>query len=52
MFRKEIIDLNKYKENHLLFWKQNGAKFPHLSKTARMFLCIPITSAESERVFS
>ena len=36
----------------LLWWKTNQAQFPLLAKVARSILCIPASSAESERVFS
>lgn len=35
-----------------LFWKQNSARFPEMSKNVRKFLSIPPTSVPSERVFS
>ncbi|KNZ57828.1 uncharacterized protein VP01_2062g2 [Puccinia sorghi] len=38
--------------NILLYWKNQKSKYPVLSKMARCFLCIPATSAASERVFS
>ena len=36
----------------LNWWKNHVFDLPALSKIARMFLCIPATSAPSERVFS
>jgi hypothetical protein len=36
----------------LLWWKSNSTQFPIIAKIARKFLCIPATSAPSERVFS
>jgi hypothetical protein len=30
----------------------NQARFPHLANLAQQLLCIPVTSAPSERVFS
>jgi hypothetical protein len=36
----------------LKWYQQNENRFPLLSKLARRFLCIPATSASSERVFS
>ena len=36
----------------LEYWKTNRKKFPLRSKLARKFLCIPASSATSERVFS
>ena len=38
--------------NPLEWWKNESAKLPILSKLARRVLCIPATSAPSERVFS
>ncbi|XP_060767673.1 E3 SUMO-protein ligase ZBED1-like [Neoarius graeffei] len=34
------------------WWKLNQFKFPHLSKHAQKYLCVPGTSVSSERVFS
>ena len=36
----------------LEWWKENANKYPLLAKIAREFLCIPPTSAPSERSFS
>ena len=36
----------------LLFWKRQQHAFPLLSQLARRYLCIPATSAASERTFS
>jgi len=36
----------------LNFWKSQNEKFPLLSRLARQTLCIPASSASSERVFS
>jgi hypothetical protein len=38
--------------NPLLWWKKNERKYPHLAAVARRYLCVPATSAPSERVFS
>ena len=39
-------------EEVLLFWASKRSKWPHLCKMARDMLCIPATSAASERAFS
>lgn len=36
----------------IMWWKNNGAKYPRLSKIAINLLSIPASSAASERVFS
>ena len=38
--------------NPLLWWRDQQEKLPIMSKLARRVLCIPATSAPSERVFS
>ena len=38
-------------ENLLFFWEKQG-RFPRLQQLAKRFLCIPATSAASERCFS
>ncbi|XP_032411367.1 zinc finger BED domain-containing protein 1-like isoform X1 [Xiphophorus hellerii] len=40
------------RENPLLWWKSNAARYPTLSKLAKFFLCIPATSTPSEQLFS
>jgi hypothetical protein len=39
-------------EDPLLWWKLRENKYPILSKAARRYLCIPVSSAASERVWS
>jgi hypothetical protein len=36
----------------LKFWKANEYALPKLAKLAKKYLCIPATSASSERAFS
>lgn len=36
----------------LLWWKVHTVNFPHISRLARKYLCIPATSSASERLFS
>ncbi len=38
--------------NLLDYWKTNHDKMPHLAALAREILCVPTTSASSERCFS
>jgi hypothetical protein len=38
--------------NLLDYWKTNRDKMPHLAALAREILCVPTTSASSERCFS
>ena len=39
-------------ESPLVWWRENQHRFPKISKVARRFLTIPITSTPSEQVFS
>ena len=38
-------------DNPLPFWKKNAARFLTFSTIARLVLCCPIGSTESERLF-
>lgn len=50
--RTLVADGNYDYPSPLEWWKNNCALFPNVAKVARMVLCIPATSAPSERVFS
>ena len=39
-------------DSPLVWWRENQHRFSKISKVARRFLTIPITSTPSERVFS
>ncbi|KAK0147408.1 Zinc finger BED domain-containing protein 1 [Merluccius polli] len=39
-------------QDPLAWWRVHNVNFPWLSKLARKYLCIPATSAPSERLFS
>ena len=45
-------NLNNKEFKLLTWWKNNAPNFPLMAKMARSVLCIPASSAESERVFS
>lgn len=36
----------------LAFWADHEGQFPHIARAAKGFLCVPATSASSERVWS
>lgn len=46
------VDGERVLSNPLLWWKKNQKTLPLMSILARQILCIPATSAPSERVFS
>jgi hypothetical protein len=48
----DMMDERGEYSNPLAWWKENQFILPLLSKLARRILCIPATSAPSERVFS
>ena len=39
-------------DDPLVWWRANAKRFPILSVVARMYLCVPASSAPSERTFS
>lgn len=39
-------------QNPLMWWKMSEPRYPHMSRVAKMYLCVPATSVQSERVFS
>lgn len=53
---KEGIDLKKDKNSNLVnvlnWWRKKEYIYPKLSKLAKKYLCIPASSAPSERLFS
>ena len=51
-FNAYLTDSSVRREDGLLWWKTNIAKFPHAAVLARRYLGIPPTSAASERLFS
>lgn len=63
-FTDEIFknDLNRFFQEPILprsatltplqWWAKNGDRFPTLSAVAKTYLCVPASSAPSERVFS
>jgi hypothetical protein len=51
-YRNEKVTLDVDKDDPLEWWKGHKHFYPMLSMVARKFLCIPATSASSERMFS
>lgn len=48
----KLLQSFKTSRNPLDFWKQHVSDYPVMSQTARRLLCIPASSAQSERDFS
>ena len=47
------VPLTNWRVNNVMqWWGQNEDKFPNVSKLARKYLAIPVSTAPSERVFS
>ena len=46
------IDAGSAEVNLLSFWEKQGQSFPRLQHLAKRILCVPATSAASERSFS
>ena len=46
------LPAQSYNVNSLQWWKKHEKEFPMLSAVARDHLCIPVTSASSDRMFS
>jgi hAT family C-terminal dimerisation region len=49
---EEYISARLVKEKMHEFWQKHDKAFPHLSRMARDYLAIPVTSTPSERCFS
>ena len=45
-------EINFRKDDPLLWWRNHETYFPTIAKLARKYLCIPASTAPSERVFS
>ena len=50
--RYKLMPVESFNSDPLNFWKKNRHALPILSQLARKLLCIPSTSAASERTFS
>lgn len=50
--RYKRMKSDPFKTDPIEFWKKQQYAFPALSRVARKYLCIPATSASSERTFS
>ncbi|KAL5457250.1 hypothetical protein EMCRGX_G034497 [Ephydatia muelleri] len=49
---RKLAEINFRKDDPLLWWRSHETYFPTIAKLARKYLCIPASTAPSERVFS
>ena len=49
---RKLKSISFRKDDPLLWWRNHETYFPTIAKLARKYLCIPASTAPSERVFS